>query len=157
MGQENSQETLEFQQVEGTGSIDQEKTVNELNDEQIINSIKSNVETATKTFNYSQNQLQWMNQQVCNLERELLLNNRYTTTKQINNWAKVILTSVACILPGIGQIIGIILGLIFLSSDTNSDKRSFGAALLTISIIAFVIMSVFWFTIFLALGPELYY
>lgn len=157
MVQEISQETLDMQQCEDTGSIDQDTELIEQNDDPKNESIENNVETVSKSFNYSQNQLQWMNRQVNSLERELLLNNRYVMPKQINNWTKVILTAVACILPGIGQIIGVIVGLILLSSDTDSDKRSFGAALLTISLIAFVIMSIFWFTIFLALGPEFYY
>ncbi len=156
MVQEISQETLDMQQCEDTGSIDQDTELIEQNDDPKNESIENNVETVSKSFNYSQNQLQWMNRQVNSLERELLLNNRYVMPKQINNWTKVILTAVACILPGIGQIIGVIVGLILLSSDTDSDKRSFGAALLTISLIAFVIMSIFWFTIFLALGPEFY-
>lgn len=157
MVQEISQETLDMKQCEDTGSIDQDTVLIEQNDDPKNESIENNVETVSKSFNYSQNQLQWMNRQVNSLERELLLNNRYVMPKQINNWTKVILTAVACILPGIGQIIGVIVGLILLSSDTDSDKRSFGAALLTISLIAFVIMSIFWFTIFLALGPEFYY
>lgn len=157
MVQEISQETSDMQQCEDTGSIDQDTELIEQNDDPKNESIENNVETVSKSFNYSQNQLQWMNRQVNSLERELLLNNRYVMPKQINNWTKVILTAVACILPGIGQIIGVIVGLILLSSDTDSDKRSFGAALLTISLIAFVIMSIFWFTIFLALGPEFYY
>lgn len=114
-------------------------------------------DTVAKTYDSGQSQLQWMNKQVSNLERQLLLNNRVTSTRYMSNWTKVILTALSVILPGIGQIVGIIIGLIFVSNDIDSDKRTFGAALLTVSIVAFVILSLFWFVVALALGPQLYY
>lgn len=115
-------------------------------------------ETVSQDLNFNQSQLQWMNRQVSNLERELLLhNNRYVNNNFVSNWTKVFLTAIAVMLPGIGQIIGIISGLIFVSSDIDSDKRSFGAALLTVSVIAFILSAVFWFILMLTFGPKLYY
>ena len=129
--------------------------VSDLNDEQILN---DKAETVSESYNYSQNQLLWMNRQVSKLERELLLNNNKAIDNNfISNWTKVILSALAVIIPGIGQIIGIILGLVFVSDDSNADKRSYGAALITVSVVVFIISAVFWFIFALTFGPQLYY
>ena len=109
-----------------------------------------------------QSQLQGIDSQLCNMERQLLLNNNMThhnsfDNTQMSNWLKVILSAIAVFIPGIGQIIGIIIGLVYVANDLNSDKRSFGAALITVSIIVFVLSSFFWFIFALAFGPQLYY
>lgn len=101
------------------------------------------------------NQPQFTNNQITNLERQMLLNNNSITN--LSNWTKVMLTALAVLLPGIGQIIGVILGLVFVANDTDADRRSFGAALITVSVIAFVIAAVFWFIFALSFGPDLYY
>lgn len=127
----------------------------EVNDEQSLRDVK---DTVSQSFNYSQAQLQWMNRQVSNLERELLLNNNKVIDNNfISNWTKVILSTLTVIIPGIGQIIGIILGLVFVADDSNADKRSFGAALITVSVVVFIISSVFWFILALMFGPQLSY
>lgn len=158
MEKDNSQDMADLNQDSFSGEDEQVRAINEKVEE--ADSIKENMaNTVSKTYNCSQSQLGWMNRQVRSLERELLLNNLNSlpSSRQISNWTKVILTAIACIIPGIGQIIGIILGLLYVSSDTNSDKRSFGAALLTVSIIAFTIISIFWFMVFVSFGPQLYY
>lgn len=127
---------------------------NEVIDEQLL---KDTSDTVSQSYNYTQSQLQWMNRQVSNLERELLLNNRPLNTNFISNWAKVIISVLAAIIPGIGQIIGIVLGLVFVSSDDNVDKRSFGAALITVSMVVFVISALFWFVFAVTFGPQIYY
>lgn len=131
------------------------KQENEVFDEQRI---KNETEKVSQTFNYSQSQLQWMNRQVSNLEREMLLNNnRVVNNNFTSNWTKVILSALAVIIPGIGQIIGLIVGLVFVSNDIDADKRSFGAALLTVSVVSFIITACFWFMFALTFGPQLYY
>jgi hypothetical protein len=103
-------------------------------------------------------QQQWADVQVTSLERQLLLNNNATVGRGLmSNWTKVFLCALSVIIPGIGQIIGIIAGLVMVSDDCDSDKRTYGAALLTVSIIVFIILLIFWFLFALALGPEIYY
>lgn len=153
MEQDNNKDELELHKESEINSILQQHAV----DQQLSDS-KASIEDASQTYNYSQSQLQWMNRQVCNLERELLLNNNRTAKDNlISNWTKVILSALVVLIPGIGQIIGIIIGLIFVSDDINSDKRSFGAALLTVSVVAFIISALFWFIFALTFGPQLYY
>ena len=131
------------------------KQENEVTDKQEIG---NGTEEVSKTFNYSQSQLQWMNRQVSNLEREMLLNNnRVVNNNFTSNWTKVMLSAMAVIIPGIGQIIGLIIGLVFVSNDIDADKRSFGAALLTVSVVSFILTACFWFMFALAFGPQLYY
>jgi len=152
MEQDNNQEELELHKENEINSIPQQHEV----DEQ-ISANKVSKDDASQTYKYSQSQLQWMNRQVCNLERELLLNNSTAGNNFISNWTKVILSALSVLIPGIGQIIGIIIGLVFVSDDINSDKRSFGAALLTVSVVAFIISVCFWFIFALTFGPQLYY
>lgn len=153
MEQDNNQEELELHKENEMNSILQQHAV----DEQLSANKVSN-DDASQTYKYSQSQLQWMNRQVCNLERELLLNNNSTAGNNfISNWTKVILSALSVLIPGIGQIVGIIIGLVFVSDDINSDKRSFGAALLTVSVVAFIISVCFWFIFALTFGPQLYY
>lgn len=133
---------------------------NDIEENKTLNENQSNEETVSgpQPLNYSESQMQWMNRQVSNLERELLLNgSKYVNNNSVSNWTKVILTALAVMLPGIGQIIGIIVGLVFVSNDIDTDKRSFGAALLTISVVAFVLSAIFWFILGLTFGPQLYY
>ncbi len=103
------------------------------------------------------NQFNFMNRQISNLERELLLNNRPICSNFMSNWTKVILSALAVFIPGIGQLIGLIFGLVFISDDINADKRSYGAALITVSIVAFIISTLFWFMFAMAFGPQVYY
>lgn len=127
---------------------------NEVIDEQLF---KDASDTVSESYNYTQSQLQWMNRQVSNLERQLLLNNKPLNNNFMSNWAKVIISALAAIIPGIGQIVGIILGLVFISSDNNADKRSYGAALITVSVVVFIVSALFWFVFALTFGPQIYY
>jgi hypothetical protein len=131
------------------------KDVNEVNEHQKM----QNVSTVSQSYNNSQQQLLWADRQVTSLERQLLLNNCAPAAggKLMSNWAKVFLCALAVIIPGIGQIIGIIAGLIMVSNDSDSDRRSYGAALLTVSLIIFVMQLIFWFIFALAVGPDFYY
>jgi ABC-type dipeptide/oligopeptide/nickel transport system permease component len=127
---------------------------NKINDEQLL---KDTSDAVSESYNYTQSQLQWMNSQVSNLERALLLNNKPLNNNFMSNWAKVILSALAVIIPGVGQIVGIILGLVFVASDNNADKRSYGAALITVSVVVFILSALFWFIFAVTFGPQIYY
>ena len=98
------------------------------------------------------------NNQLSTLERQMLLNyNNPLNITCLSNWTKVMLTALVVLIPGIGQIVGIIFGLVFIANDRDADRRSYGGALITVSIIAFIISAIFWFMFALSFGPELYY
>jgi len=143
MNEENIQEELDLDKAKE--KVDEQRA-------------RDSAEAVSQSYNYSQNQLEWMDRQVCKLERELLLNNnRAVNSNSMSNWTKVILSALAVAIPGIGQIIGIIVGLVFVSNDINADKRSYGAALLTVSVVSFIVSAGFWFILALIFGPQLYY
>jgi hypothetical protein len=97
------------------------------------------------------------NNQISVLERQMLLNyNNPLNITSLSNWTKVMLTALVVLLPGIGQIIGIICGLVFVANDRDADRRSYGGALITVSIISFIIAAIFWFMFALSFGPDLY-
>jgi hypothetical protein len=131
--------------------------------QQVDDSIDNNFNKEEKILNnstgvrtvsdYSNGKL--MNTQVSNIERQLLINNN-NCPAPMSNWIKVLFTAMAVGIPGIGQIIGLIAGLLFIANDFNTDTRSFGAALLTVSVIAFIITVCFWFAFALIFGPKLY-
>ncbi len=113
---------------------------------------------ASTTYNSSLKQLHWTQRQVTGLERELLLNNySKTSTISLSNWTKVFLCTLSVIIPGVGQVIGLIAGIVFVSNDRDSDTRSYGAALLTVSMIVFLFQLIFWFLMAVAFGPYIYY
>lgn len=118
----------------------------------------NNASTFSQSYNCSQQQLQWTDRQVTTLERQLLLNNYRASAggSVLSNWTKVFLCALSVIIPGIGQLIGLISGLVMISNDSDSDKRSYGAALLTVSVIIFVIQLIFWFLFAITTGPDLY-
>ncbi len=57
----------------------------------------------------------------------------------ISNAMKVFITSVCTLVPGLGQLIGVIIAIVFMNSEGDADKRSFGVALLVNSLIVFVL------------------
>lgn len=57
----------------------------------------------------------------------------------LSNGLKVFLTLLFAFLPGIGQIAGIITAIVFMSSDGDEDRRSFGVALLVANIAIFIL------------------
>jgi hypothetical protein len=63
---------------------------------------------------------------------------------------KVFLTVLFTVLPGIGQLAGIITAIVFMSSEGDSDRRSFGVALLVASLIMFVLACIGCFVASLA-------
>ncbi len=74
----------------------------------------------------------------------------------LSNGLKVFLTVLFTVLPGIGQLAGIITAIVFMSSDGDSDRKSFGVALLVASLAMFVLSCVSCFVLSL-LGQSLSY
>lgn len=62
-------------------------------------------------------------------------------TKPLSNLAKVFISAL-CTIPVIGQLIGIFLG-VFFSTYDDTDKRSFGKALIYLSIFMFLLYSLY--------------
>jgi len=69
---------------------------------------------------------------------------------KLSNWTKVILAAIVPGLPGLGAVIGIVIGVIFMSNE-DEDRKSYGKALLIISLVFLVIAGVFCFFTFLSL------
>lgn len=62
---------------------------------------------------------------------------RGRTRAPLSNGMKVFLTLLFALVPGIGPIAGIITAIAFMSSDEDSDRKSFGAALLVANLALF--------------------
>lgn len=85
-------------------------------------------------------------QQSRNIDRD----NRYKENQQkpqsqkpsLSNGMKVFLVSMSNLLPGIGQLAGVIFAIVFMNAEEDKDKKSFGVSLLISSIAAFVIVSI---------------
>lgn len=67
--------------------------------------------------------------------------------KPLSNGLKVFLTMLFTLLPGIGQLAGIITAIVFMSADGDTDRRSFGIAILVASLAMFVLSCVGCFTL----------
>ncbi|MCX7841600.1 MAG: zinc ribbon domain-containing protein [Clostridia bacterium] len=59
--------------------------------------------------------------------------------KALSNGKKVFLTALSTIIPGFGQLAGLIAAIVFLNSDEDEDRKSFGQALMVSSLIVFAI------------------
>lgn len=57
----------------------------------------------------------------------------------LGNGLKVFLTILFTLIPGIGQLAGIITAIVFMNTDDDPDRKSFGVAILVASLIMFVI------------------
>ncbi len=73
-------------------------------------------------------------------------------SKPLSNGYKVFLTVISTVIPGFGQLLGIISAIIFMNSDDDSDRRSFGVALLIATSIMFIFSFICFFVIILAAG-----
>jgi len=69
---------------------------------------------------------------------------------RLSNGMKVFLTIISIIIPGLGQLAGIIISILFMNDENDEDRRSFGIALLVASLVFFVLSSFFWFIALLA-------
>lgn len=72
----------------------------------------------------------------------------------LSNGLKVFLTILFTVIPGLGQLAGIITGIVFMNSDDNKDKKSFGVAILVASIIMFVLSCIGCFILALAFSAN---
>ncbi|MEN6315386.1 MAG: hypothetical protein ABFD25_14215 [Clostridiaceae bacterium] len=72
--------------------------------------------------------------------------NKYAYTP-LSNGLKVFLTALFILIPGIGQLAGIITAIVFMNSEGDSDRKSFGVALLVLSLIMFVFACIGCFVI----------
>lgn len=57
----------------------------------------------------------------------------------LGNGLKVFLTLVFALIPGLGQLAGIITAIVFMNTDDDPDRKSFGVAILVASLIMFVL------------------
>ena len=64
------------------------------------------------------------------------------TKPSLSNAMKVFLTSLSNFIPGLGQLIGVIIAIVYMNTEGDTDKRSFGLALLVNSIIVFVLWTI---------------
>lgn len=74
------------------------------------------------------------------------------TLKPLSNGRKVCLTALCMLLPGLGQLIGMILGISYMNDESDSDKKSFGSALLAVSVIAFILTLAFYLLLILTIS-----
>jgi hypothetical protein len=72
----------------------------------------------------------------------------------LSNGMKVFLTVLFTVLPGIGQLAGIIAAIVFMNSEGDSDRKSFGVALLVASLVMFVISCIGCFILVIALSAN---
>ena len=81
-------------------------------------------------------------------------NNSLTTVvkkNSISNGLKVFLTVICTAVPGFGQLVCLILAIIFMNSEGDGDKRSFGVALFIASLVLFVLTCIIVFILILAI------
>lgn len=71
-------------------------------------------------------------------------------TNPLSNGMKVFLTMLFTLIPGIGQLAGIITAIVFMNSEGDSDRKSFGVALLVASLIMFVFACIGCFIVVVA-------
>ena len=57
----------------------------------------------------------------------------------LGNGLKVFLTVIFTLIPGLGQLAGIITAIVFMNTDDDPDRKSFGVAILVASLIMFVL------------------
>lgn len=67
------------------------------------------------------------------------LNTRTVHKPPMSNGMKVFLTTICNLIPGIGQIAGVIIAIVLMNAEGDPDRKSFGLALLITSLIMFVI------------------
>lgn len=71
--------------------------------------------------------------------------------KTMGNGQKVFLSVICSIIPGLGQLLCLILSIIFMNNEENEDTRSFGKALFVASIVMFAITFILSFIFAIAM------
>lgn len=69
----------------------------------------------------------------------------------LTNGLKVFLTALTVLMPGVGPIIGIICAVVFMNSEVDADRRSFGQALLITALAIFALACISCFGIAMVL------
>jgi hypothetical protein len=111
--------------VDRNAYADTDENKNEI--KTIVNEDKQRNEQPISSFSYSNN---FQNIPVSQAPE---LNNK------LSNGMKVFLTVLSVAVPFLGQIAGIIIAIVYMNSNDDEDRKSFGMALLLASIIFFVL------------------
>lgn len=77
-------------------------------------------------------------------------------TKPLSNGMKVFLTAVFTLVPGIGQLAGIITAILFMNSEDDGDRKSFGAAILVLSLVMFALSCIAGFIAVITISSLMY-
>ncbi|NLC67589.1 MAG: hypothetical protein GX754_02140 [Clostridiaceae bacterium] len=85
----------------------------------------------------------------CNAEPYVVENVDRNGIIPLSNKLKVFLTVLSTIIPGFGQLLGIITAIAFMNSEDDPDRHSFGVALLVASLLMFVLVSLLCFVFIL--------
>lgn len=72
--------------------------------------------------------------------------------KPLSNGMKVFLTALSAVIPGIGQLAGIIIAIVFMNTEDDADRKSFGVALLIASLVVFIFSCMYCLIMVMALG-----
>lgn len=70
----------------------------------------------------------------------------------LSNGLKVFLTLLFGVVPGLGQLAGIITAIVFMNSEDDPDRKSFGVAILVASLVMFVLSCLSCFLVFMVIG-----
>ena len=85
-------------------------------------------------------------------------NNKNYSYNPLSNGMKVFLTVLFTIIPGVGQLAGIITAILFMNAEGDSDRKSFGVAILVASLIMFVLSCIGCFITIIAISSnQVYY
>ncbi|MCX8131756.1 MAG: hypothetical protein N3I35_16885 [Clostridia bacterium] len=104
----------------------------------------------TDVNNRHHNTVQNSNTQI---KQNLYIINDDNGRKPLGNGLKVFLTVISTVIPGFGQILGIIISIVLMNSEDEkygTDKKSFGLALLVSSLVMFVLSCISCFILLLA-------
>lgn len=114
-----------------------------LDDQNVTNRNTLSQGTSLNGENYNSGSMDSFDSNVGN-RQDMQRNSGYRENSQevnrLGNGMKVFLTVISTI-PWIGQLIGIISAIVFMNSEYDTDRKSFGLALLIASVVLFVIVS----------------
>lgn len=79
--------------------------------------------------------------------------NSNTEENAFTTRSKVFLTAACSVVPGLGQLAGIIISIILLNSEDSEDKRKFGTSLMLASVVTFAFQCIIIFLLVIALSP----
>ena len=67
-----------------------------------------------------------------------------TGRRPLSNARKVALTVLSSLIPGFGQLAGVIIAIVFMNDEDDEDRKSFGTALMVSSIAVFIVVCVIY-------------